>query len=102
MKIAYRPLAMGALMGAMMLWMLHGVLTGESTLSGPALAIFVGMHLALAVVLIGAALFAARLSPQLRALLARLHRPSLHHLLWMLAGATGAMTLTHFTLHGIA
>lgn len=89
------PVAMGALMGLMML---HGMLTGESTLSGPALAIFVGMHLVLAGGLIGAALFAARFSPQLD----RLHWPSKEHILWMLAGAAAAMILTHVIFHGIA
>ena len=101
MMTATKPLAMGALMGLMMLWMLHGQLTGDSSLSGTALAAFVGVHAALAAALIAGALFATRLSPRAQTWLDRLHRPSLRHLRLMLMGATLSAGAVHIWIHGL-
>ena len=93
------PIAMGGLMGPMMLWMLHGMLTGDGP-SGVALVIFVGVHVLVVAVLLAAAVFAARLSPGLRARLGRLHRPSPRHIGLMLGSATLAALIVHFGIHG--
>ena len=102
MNKAYKPFAMGAAMAPMMLWMLHGQLTGSNTMSGPALVIFVGAHLLIVAILVGATFLTARLSPRLRPLLARMHRPSLQHFLRMLGGAALTAGAIHIAFHGIA
>lgn len=94
------PLLMGPLMGAIMLWMLHGFLTGESTLSGPALAVFIGAHVAVLVVVLGAGLFAARLSPRVRNWMARVHRPSWRHMGAMMGSAVASAAVVHVIVHG--
>lgn len=95
-----KPIIMGALMGLMMLWMMHGALTGQSDLGLGALVVFVVAHVAIVLVLIGLAMFGARLSPKLRAWTGRLHRPSYAHLIVMLAGAVVAVGAAHLLLHG--
>ena len=99
--IAYRPLAMGLLMGPMMLWMIHGQMTGTAQ-SGWAAAAFIGAHLVIFAVIVSGAVFAARLSPRLQTILARLHRPSLKHFGAMLLGAVTSALAVHLWLHGIA
>ncbi|MGR3486047.1 MAG: hypothetical protein ACU0BF_11930 [Paracoccaceae bacterium] len=84
-----RPALVGAVMGPMALWMLHGPIgRGE----GPAaLAIFALAHLAV----LGALLALARVVPGLRG---RLHRPTLPHVATMAGGAllsAGAVHLIH-------
>jgi hypothetical protein len=100
MTTIHKPFIMGMLMAVMMLWMLHGQLTANA-LSGAALATFVGVHILMLVVVIGGSLFAARLSPRLRRLIDRLHRPSLQHVGWMLVGALTAAGSVHLTIHGV-
>lgn len=97
-----KPFSMGLLMGAMMLWMIHGQMTGQSTLSGWALVLFIAVHLVLIAALIVAAFFAARLSPKMRGLLARLHRPSLLHVAVMLCGAATLALAAHLIIHGVS
>ena len=94
------PYAMGALMGAMMLWVVHGLLTGQSALAGPALLVFVLAHVAVAATLLTGTLFLARLSPRARGWLSRLHRPSGAHVLAMLAGMIGSSVAIHLSIHG--
>lgn len=86
-------------MGGMMLWMLQGALTG-SGVSGWALVAFVGAHAAIAAVLIGVAIFGARLSPRLRTRIQTIHRPILAHVGMMLAAAAITAGMIHLTLHG--
>lgn len=100
MMISYRPLAMGLLMGPMMLWMIHGQMTGSAQ-SGWAAAAFVGAHLLILAAIVAGAVFAARLSPRMHAVSARLHRPSLAHLGAMLSGFAISGLVVHFLLHGI-
>ena len=100
MMIAYRPLGMGLLMGPMMLWMIHGQLTG-TTQSGWATAAFVGAHLLIIAALITGAVFAARLSPWMHSVLDRLHRPSLSHVTAMLVGLVVSVLVVHFWQHGV-
>ena len=100
MMIAYKPLGMGLLMGPMMLWMIHGQMTGTAQ-SGWAIAAFVGAHLLIIAVLVTGAVFAARLSPRMHAVLDRLHRPSLAHLAGMLMGLAISGLVVHFWLHGV-
>ena len=95
------PLVAGMLMGLMMLWMAHGAMTG-SEVSGIALVAFVGAHLLVALIAVGAIVFAARLTPNFRARLARLHRPNLNHFTQMLAGAVIAAGTVHLIVHGIS
>lgn len=87
-------------MGAMMLWMLHGALTG-SGVSGWALVAFVGAHAAIDAVLIGVAIFGACLLPRLRTRLQTIHRPTLAHVGMMLAAAAITAEMIHLTLHGV-
>lgn len=98
---AYRPLAMGLLMGPMMLWMIHGQMTGTAP-SGWAAAAFIGAHLVILAAVVSGAVFAARMSPRLQTFAARLHRPSLKHFGAMLSGAAMSALAVHFWLHGIA
>jgi hypothetical protein len=99
MMFAYKPLAMGLLMGPMMLWMIHGQLTGSAQ-SSWAVAAFVGAHLLILAVIVAGAVFAARLSPRTHAFLANLHRPSLAHVGAMLMGLAVSALILHFWLHG--
>ena len=94
-----KPMIMGALMGVMMLWMLHGALMGDGV-RGWALIAFVAAHVVLAAVVIAAGLFAARLSPRARMLIDRLHRPSLRHVGVMLLAAAASAGVIHLILHG--
>ena len=96
------PVLMGAGMGLMMLWMLHGVLVDGNWVSGWALAVFIGAHVVVAALALATALFAARLSPGMRARLARLHRPSWRHVGVMLASAAATAGLVHLIHGGIA
>lgn len=90
-----KPVLMGLMMGAMMLWMLHGWLIGD----GPANAmLFVFGHVAIAAaVALIAVLGLHRRFP----VLARLthHRPSLSHVLIMLVCATLFALAIHL-VHG--
>lgn len=90
------PLAMGAGMGLMMLWMVHMQLTGDSTRSMGALVIFVGAHVAVLAVALALPFVA---SARLRRVLDRVHRPSVHHIMLMLTGALLAAGLAHVLLH---
>ena len=91
---------MGVAMGLMMIWMLHGALTGTQTKSAAALVIFVAAHAGVALALAGSALWAARFAPRLHARLKRMHRPSKRHLATMLLAALATMGITHLVLHG--
>jgi len=95
-----KPIFMGALMGPMMLWMMHGMLSGETNMGFIALVIFVAAHFVVAGIAFGAALFAARLSPRVRAWAARLHRPSLTHVGAMIGSAALAAGIVHLYVHG--
>lgn len=87
-------------MGLMMLWMLHGQLTGQDV-SLVALTAFVAAHVVVLLVIIGAGVFAARLSPSIRGKLDRLHRTSWGHMGKMLASATATALAIHLFLHGV-
>lgn len=90
---------MGSLMGLMMMWMLHGMLTGDGARGG-ALVAFVAVHVLAGVVVIGGAVFAARLSPRVNAFLARMHRPTWSHVRVMLAAAALSALVVHGLVHG--
>ena len=94
------PLVVGALMGLMMLGMVHMLLTGQSDLAAWGLVGFAALHVVVIGAALLAALFAARLSPAVRRRLNRLHRPSASHVLTMLAGAGGTALLSHLFVHG--
>lgn len=95
-----RPMIMGALMGPMMMWMLHGALTGN-TMSGAALLAFVAAHLALVLVAVALVVFGARMSPRLHQRLSRLHRPRAAHIATMLASAAVVAGCIHLGVHGM-
>lgn len=96
-----KPIVMGAVMGAMMMWMLHGLLMGETAMGAVAVMVFVGSHVLLVALALGAALFASRMSPRTRAWIDRLHRPSLHHVAVMLGSAAILAGLVHVSAHGL-
>jgi len=98
--MSLRPMILGGLMGLMMMGMLHLMLTGETTLGGAALGMFVLVHLALIAALVGASIFAARLSAPLRAKMARLHRPDLRHVPSMVVSAVLGAIFMHLFIHG--
>jgi hypothetical protein len=95
------PIIMGALMGLMMMWMLHGALTGDAGVTGWALIAFLGAHLAIALIIGAAVVFAARFSPRSHAWINRLHRPSLHHVGAMLGSAIFVAGALHLGFHGM-
>ena len=99
-KAMFKPAIMGALMGTMMLIMLHAMLTGDNTLAGTALLGFAGAHVAIFLVLALAGFWATRYSPRATAWLARVHRPSLRHFAMMALAAVGTSALLHLVLHG--
>ncbi len=100
MKQTIAPIGMGIIMGLMMLWMLHGQLTGQDV-SLVALTAFVAAHGVILLIIIGAGVFAARLSPGIRQKLDRLHRPSSRHMGKMLGSATTTALTIHLILHGV-
>lgn len=93
-----KPYAMGVLMFGMMLPMLHGPLMTGGDLS-VSLILFALAHLAVALVLIAIAVFGARMSPKVRSLLSKIHRPSRQHFDNMLAGAASTFAVVHFLVH---
>jgi len=95
-----KPVIMGAVMAPMMMWMLHGALTG-SGMSAAALVAFVGAHVALALVAVALVLVGSRMSPRLHGMLSRLHRPSAKHFGAMLASAAVVAVAIHFGIHGL-
>jgi len=96
-----KPMIMGGLMGLMMMWMLHGALTGDGAIGAGALIAFVAAHAVVAAVAIGMAVFAARLSPRIRQFIDRLHRPSVSHVTAMLTSAAVVALVLHFGVHGL-
>jgi hypothetical protein len=95
-----KPLLMGAVMGPMMLAMLHPMIAGNDGRGALALLAFVGAHVAVVIVLALVGVFAARFAPRVQAQLARLHRPTLAHVTNMMAGAVLAGLMVHLYLHG--
>lgn len=100
MRPEIKPAAMGAMMGLMMLWMLHGYLTGDSTMGALALLGFIGAHLIIIAAVSALGFWAAHRSPFWHSRLAHLHRPTAQHILVMLGGAALAVIVTHLILHG--
>lgn len=100
-KPMIKPAIMGALMGVMMLWMLHGVVTDDTTMGTGAVMIFVGAHVLLVAIALCAALFATRMSPPTRAWVARLRRPSLRHVSVMLGSGVILISVVHVGAHGL-
>jgi hypothetical protein len=94
-----KPVVMGGLMGLMMMWMLHGALSGVGMAAGPLIA-FVGAHLALALIATVLIWAGTRLSPRFVSILSRLHRPSLSHVGAMLVSTVVAAGLVHLSMHG--
>jgi hypothetical protein len=95
-----KPVIMGGLMGLMM-WMLHGAMSGGDTLGAMALIGFAAAHVVLLLIGIGAALFAASLSPRVRDWINRLHKPSLHHVVAMFGSAIAVFGIGHLSAHGL-
>ena len=97
---SFLPALMGAVMGLMMLRLVHGALTGQSAMAAPALIGFILLHVVVLGALAALMIWAARYAPALRHRLDRLHRPSLRHLTQMLTGALAAVLAAHLFLHG--
>lgn len=97
---AKRPLIIGGLMGLMLLWMAHQQMTNPSFVQGAALMTFVGAHLAILAVVLGGAIFASRMHPLLRQIIAKLHRPSWQHMRNMALGMAISAGSAHLIIHG--
>lgn len=93
-----KQVAMGGLMGLMMIWMIHGWMTGDNGLAGWALLGFVGAHVAIVVVALKLGAWVSRRSPRLQRVFS--HSPSMHHLSLMIAGIFASGTIVHLTMHG--
>lgn len=93
-----KQVAMGGLMGLMMIWMIHGWMTGDSGLVGWALLGFIGMHVAIVVVALTLGAWVARMSPRLQRIFS--HRPSMHHVSLMIAGMLTSGAIVHVAVHG--
>ncbi|MEJ6640689.1 MAG: hypothetical protein QNL58_10210 [Octadecabacter sp.] len=96
-----KPVIMGSVMGPMMMWMLHGAMTGNGV-TGWALVAFLGAHVALIAVVMSGVVFAARLSPRAKTFIDRLHRPSLHHVAIMSVSALAISGAVHLVAHGFS
>ena len=92
------PVGLGAVMGAMMIWMLHRQIVSATAPDLTGLLIFVGGHIAVLAVLFILPVVAA---PRLRRWAERLHRPDLRHVGLMLAGAASGAVVFHLSAHGI-
>ena len=99
-SISVRALAMGGMMGLMMLGMVHLMMTGAQSKGLLALAAFAGAHVAVIAILAGLGVFAAKLSPRLSRAMAKIHRPNMRHVATMLAGACAAAFISHLFIHG--
>ena len=89
------PVGMGALMGLVMLWMLHGMLTGQGHAGG---ALFVLAHVAVLLVL-ALAFVVARRGQSAWAQGMLKHRPSLRHVALMMGSALTTAGVIHL-IHG--
>ncbi len=90
-----KPLILGALMGLVMLAMLHGqIMSGEFQFGWAGIA-FVLAHVAV----LGVLGIVALMVPALRRRLSG-HRPSGRHMATMLAGAIIAIAVVHVFVHG--
>ena len=96
-----KPVIMGALMGLMMMWMLHGALAGETAWGAAALLAFVAGHVAIGVVVVSIGWIGVRLSPRLQRIVAHVHLPSLHHIGAMLGSAACVALVVHVVAHGL-
>jgi len=94
------PIAMGFVMGPMMLWILHDTLMGNKGDATWAAAGFVLAHVLIFGVALFGAMFVSRLSPRLGEFLARQHRPSLGHVAAMLNSAGVSALIVHLLIHG--
>lgn len=99
MSLHLKPTLMGAAMGLMMLWMMHDSLMRQDA-DVTALLVFTGLHVLVFEAIAVATLFGSRLSPTLKRVVAKLHRPSRKHIASMLVGMGAAITLTHLFVHG--
>lgn len=91
-----RPVFIGAVMGAMLLWMLHEQIMLEGVSAAGASVAFVAVHVALVGLIALAALFIPKVRNAVRS-----HRPSLRHVGLMVLGLTGSIALIHVTQHGV-
>ncbi|WP_293443472.1 hypothetical protein [Planktotalea sp.] len=80
-------LLMGTFMGAMMLMMLHGFLTGEANAFSWATAVFVGAHIVVVLLAVSVVSFGLTRFAWIKKITDRLHRPSTKHVLVMLLSA---------------
>ncbi|MFL4468660.1 hypothetical protein ACERZ8_01760 [Tateyamaria armeniaca] len=94
------PFVMGAVMGLVMLWMLHMQITGEGDQSIAALVVFAAAHVGALAAILVVPLFAARRLAWVRRLAKHMHRPRLSQAVYMLAGAVFAAAITHVIIHG--
>lgn len=93
------PLLMGVLMGAMMLMMLHGFLTGETSIFSWATLAFIGAHILVALIALAVVTFGLTRFPKINRFISKLHRPSAKHAIVMLCSA-GCTALVVHIVHG--
>lgn len=93
------PALMGAGMGAMMLWVIHGRMIQGDTALGPLLWFLIA-HVAIIALAAGLVWLTARRWPAVSARLSRLHRPGVKHVAAMVLGAVASAAAIHVVLHG--
>ncbi len=93
------PILMGGAMGAMLMLMLHGVITGEADLSAFAVIAFVAAHLLILALALAILFLGARRFPRLAHRIKAMHRPSLRQFALMLCFAILSALIIHL-IHG--
>ena len=93
------PMAMGLIMGPMLLAMAQGQPEASQGFSLATLG-FIAAHVVLVLFAAIVVLFAARLSPDWRQQLAKLHVPTLMHMAVMLGSAAVSALAVHLYLNG--
>ncbi|SFS21690.1 hypothetical protein SAMN05444714_2914 [Yoonia litorea] len=99
MRSIATPFVAGALMGPMMLSMLHKTLSG-GTSPVSAITTFVVGHFAVLLALLASFAVARRFIPQLRNRLGRMHTPRARHVGVMVMSAGATASVVHLAIHG--
>ncbi len=99
MRAILIPAGMGAAMGAMMLYMVHGQIAAGGSALGPALW-FIAAHALIISAAAALVWLIARRWPALSARLRRVHRPSLSHAGTMIGSAALSALAIHLVIHG--
>jgi len=94
----FKPYLAGGAMAIMMMWMLHDTLMSGNA-APLSLLIFVALHIAAALAISGMALLGASRFPKAQRVIAKLHRPSIGHVLKMIVAFIAVFGLVHISVH---